>query len=296
MGRTKPSTTLQPAAFRKDARAKKARATLNKTIPSLLAAHPRARSGIAATELLTPASLSSPSSTTPPKTQLNPPRISLRATTTLSAAHSLLTQQTTSSKKGKTAVLNMASPLSPGGGFLNGATSQEEYLCMRTTLLPSLRDEFYRLPEVGCVYTPDVLVFRGDGDGDDDQILPKSERWFVDVLSAAMLRHPEVDGERYVHDKDRELVREKMRMAGRFAEAFGEGLVVEEDGGDEGDVEEEEEEDGEGAAIKALEDKLREMEVAVEQARSPQLRDGLSRAIKGLKDQLRNRGEGTVEG
>lgn len=89
------------------------------------------------------------------------------------------------------AVLNMASPLRAGGGLLNGSTAQEELLCLRTTLYPSLRDEFYRLPELGVVWTPDVLVYR-DGEGKE---IPKADRWWVDVVSAGMLRFPEVDGE-----------------------------------------------------------------------------------------------------
>ncbi len=95
----------------------------------------------------------------------------------------------------------MASPLRPGGGVLSGATSQEESLCARTTLLPSLRDDFYRLPEVGAVYTPDVLVFgRWDADGSGaDAVGEEMARraWFyVDVVSAAMLRFPDVvDGD-----------------------------------------------------------------------------------------------------
>jgi len=60
MGRTKPSRGLAPAATRKDVRAKKAKATINKLIPSLLSAHPRAREGIAASSLLTPDNLPSP--------------------------------------------------------------------------------------------------------------------------------------------------------------------------------------------------------------------------------------------
>ncbi|KAJ4390118.1 hypothetical protein N0V93_007591 [Gnomoniopsis smithogilvyi] len=126
----------------------------------------------------------------------------------------------------------MASPLSPGGGFVNGATSQEEQLCMRTTLLPALKDEFYRLPEVGCVYTPDVLVFRsGDTDGQDG-VLDKNDRWFVDVVSAAMLRLPEtqVDEEtgrgEYVQAKDRELVILKMKTVMEVLQAKGIAKVV----------------------------------------------------------------------
>jgi len=46
----------------------------------------------------------------------------------------------------------MASPLRPGGGVLTGATSQEEFLCARTTLYPSLREKFYRRkPSLSCL-------------------------------------------------------------------------------------------------------------------------------------------------
>lgn len=166
------------------------------------------------------------------------PRLILRTVNTLTAAHSLL--HSPDNTIDRVAILNMASPLSPGGGFLNGATSQEEFLCMRTTLLPALRDEFYRLPEVGCVYTPDVLVFRtsedgssGDGGGDNNNdLLDKNDRWFVDVVSAAMLRLPETDVDEgtghgtYVHAKDRELVVDKMRAVMRVFQAKNAAKVV----------------------------------------------------------------------
>lgn len=93
---------------------------------------------------------------------------------------------------------------------------------MRTTLLPSLRDEFYRLPELAVVFSPDVLVFRDAGGAD----LRKTERIFVDVLTAGMLRFPDVvqrsdereDGiERYAKDSDREQVLAKMRAVIRVA-------------------------------------------------------------------------------
>lgn len=221
MGRLKPSTGLAPVAWRKDARAKKAKATINKVIPALLTTHPRARAGVNGAELISPATIATTgrsAPTTPPGTSVPTPRISLRVTDTLTAAHSFLAIQDSddvdlSNKRAKVAILNMASPLSPGGGFLNGATSQEESLCMRTTLLPSLRDTFYRLPEVAAVYTPDVLVFR-DQDAED---LAKRDRWFVDCVTSAMLRQPDTepgaDGTpaRYTHETDRDLVMQKMR-------------------------------------------------------------------------------------
>ncbi|KAJ4859649.1 hypothetical protein T069G_04637 [Trichoderma breve] len=99
----------------------------------------------------------------------------------------------------------MASPLRPGGGVLTGATSQEEWLCSRTTLYPSLHEEFYRLPEIGAIYTPDVLVF-------------------IDVITAAMLRLPEVDTNQqgeltYSEQKDRDMALAKMRCIMRILRA-----------------------------------------------------------------------------
>lgn len=234
MGRTEASIGRPPAAFRRDARAKQAKATLNKIIPSMLATHPRARRGIEASELFV-SSVARGGQAGRGKREIDSPgptagpRLTIRATDTLTAARSLISN--VSNSAAKVAILNMASPLSPGGGFVNGATSQEECLCMCTTLLPALRDEFYRLPEVGCVYTPDVLVFRSGPEGKDG-ILDKKDRWFVDVVSAAMLRLPEteVDEEtgrgKYVQTKDRELAILKMKTVMEVLELRGIAKVV----------------------------------------------------------------------
>ncbi|KAI0399740.1 hypothetical protein F4802DRAFT_539343 [Xylaria palmicola] len=303
MGRTEPTVVKPPAAFRRDARAKRARATVNKVIPGLLSAHPRAQRGIERSELIVdPPPLGEGGhgkaaeangaangvdiaearhgrrkrvdsgeearhanegnahniqlSEKSRLSNVSGPRISLCVADTLTAAHSLLDQGPPSPSrphkrharkgssgadgqdaKAKVGILNMASPLSPGGGFLNGASSQEESLCMRTTLLPALRDEFYRLPELGVVYTPDVLVFRptiprsrsqvsaAGAETAGEDVLPKNHRWFVDVVSAAMLRLPEIkdgDGDGvgdgggssgYASPADRELVVRKMCAA-----------------------------------------------------------------------------------
>ncbi|KAM5344469.1 hypothetical protein ACJ41O_013005 [Fusarium nematophilum] len=239
MGRTEPSVGRPPAAFHKDARAKKARATINQLIPSLLSAHPRARRGIDATELIV-----NPSAQRTPEGQKSAdkgsanatgPRLLLRVADTLTAARALLVRDTASgttdglgNKTSRVAILNMASPLSPGGGFLNGAGSQEESLCMRTTLLPSLKDEYYRLPELAAVFTPDVLVFR---DEPADEVLDKKDRWFVDCVTAAMLRGPEIEVSdlgrgSYADEKDRELVLQKMKMVMRICQAKGIRRVV----------------------------------------------------------------------
>ncbi|WYZ39459.1 hypothetical protein EsH8_III_001373 [Colletotrichum jinshuiense] len=242
MGRLQPSVGQPPASFRKAARAKKAKVTINQLIPSLLPTHPRARRGIDAAELIVepkpvekqPVTSKTDGVDVSQKDQ--PPRIRLQVADTLTAAHALVRGNPEqggtvdlSNKQTRVAILNMASPLTPGGGFVNGASSQEESLCMRTTLLPSLKDEYYRLPELGAVYTPDVLVFR---DEDADDVLEKKDRWFVDCISAAMLRNPETERDEesgfshYVHEKDRQVILEKMKILLRICQVKGVKKIV----------------------------------------------------------------------
>jgi uncharacterized protein (TIGR02452 family) len=126
----------------------------------------------------------------------------------------------------------MASPLRPGGGILQGSTGQEEWLCARTTLYASLKEDFYRLPEVGGIYTPDVLVFRRWDEAATE--LPKKEWFYVDVVSAGMLRFPDLDQEQgqgegeglYAEEKDREMVVRKMQAVMRILRQKGVEKVV----------------------------------------------------------------------
>jgi len=160
-------------------------------------------------------------------TPTTPKKFSVKVITTdsLTAAHLLSSTQTKHLKKPENiCILNMASPLRPGGGVLAGATSQEEFLCARTTLLPSLKEDYYRLPELGGIFTRDVLVFRGPGPLDDAAgELGVGERHWVDVISAGMLRFPDLEGEedevKRLGRKDREIVERKMRAVLRIAAA-----------------------------------------------------------------------------
>ena len=61
-------------------------------------------------------------------------------------------------------VLDFASGSNPGGGLKgNQQGTQEEDICRRTSLLPSLERQSYPLPRLGGIYAPDICVFRGPG-------------------------------------------------------------------------------------------------------------------------------------
>lgn len=227
---------------------------MNKVVPELLKSSPRARHGVHSARLITdpPASAFATSGANFPAAQ--PITIRLRHTDALTAARQMTQfsrrtsvavttagQTTRGDTKAKNAcILSMASPLRAGGGFLDGAASQEEFLCMRTTLYPSLWNDFYCLPEVGGILTSDVLVHR---DSSPQAVeLPKRDRFYVDVISSAMFRFPETTavtrdeaedgvepgcscGVSYC-DRDRELVTRKMRAVMRMAQAQGAECLV----------------------------------------------------------------------
>ena len=193
---------MPPNQNRRAERAMRASETTSRAVPEMLRASPRARHGIHKSELIVDPSTSTSDCVQPPNGAMGTHiKIRVQCTDTLGAAAKLserpfAAKRTAPTSKTQTrpnvAVLNMASPIRPGGGFLDGANSQEEFLCARTTLFPSLWDSFYRLPEVGGIYTPDVLVFRDSTPEAND--LTKRDRYFLDVVSAGMFRFPDSRG------------------------------------------------------------------------------------------------------
>lgn len=248
MGREQPSVVVRPNQNRRDERAKRARDTKNKVIPELLRSCPRAKHGIAKAELIVdppPVHESQiPNGSTwlgATEQCLRPdlkiriqPLDTLTAASRLSEKPSLPTRGVPAVKsrpsKPNVAILNMGSALRPGGGFLDGANSQEEFLCARTTVYPSLWDSFYRLPDVSGIYTPDVMVFRDNLPEAHD--LPKRDRYFVDVISSSMFRFSDARAEgcscgvSYC-DRHRDVVLRKMKAVLRIAQSKGiEKLVL----------------------------------------------------------------------
>jgi hypothetical protein len=144
---------------------------------------------------------------------------------------------------GKVAVLNMASHAHPGGGWLKGATAQEEALCYRSSLSLSLHKRYYPFKHLTGLYTPDVVIIRSDMSSGHKLLVPETKTQdlpVVSVLSVAAIRGPDLkeidddddrgDGSKkrmaFAKDGDRRLTKAKMRLCLRMAATKGHGLLV----------------------------------------------------------------------
>lgn len=199
----------------KAARAALAKETINKQIPSILASNPRAKSGVQRSRRLL-GSVDLPKLPAGAGKADHTLTITIRPVDTLEAARAIHDEDS----KAQIAVLNMASPLQPGGGVIRGARAQEESLCMRSTLYPSLRSEWYRHKPDTVIYTPDVLVFKSPTP--ELNLLDPKDQIYVDVISCAAPRHPEIkqldDGTlKYEDPKDEEAMALKIKYIMRTA-------------------------------------------------------------------------------
>ncbi|KAF3934947.1 hypothetical protein ABW19_dt0208433 [Dactylella cylindrospora] len=192
-------------------RARLAKETINTTIPHILAHNTRAKAGVDGAAKYLPAQIPALSKTS--GTYI--PKISVINSDTFDGALSVITNILSTkpneyaSGKVRVGVLNMASNTNPGGGVLNGAQAQEETLCRRSTLYPSLLGtNFHPLNSGSIIFTPDVLVFMNQR----YEMLKDAERYYVDVISAAAPKRPDlktaaVDGvrkQRYENQQDYE--------------------------------------------------------------------------------------------
>lgn len=104
-------------------------------------------------------------------------------------------------------LLNMASDLSPGGGVVKGARAQEEDICRRTTLYPTLTQQRYPLASDEVVYTPNVKIVK---ESDYSRCLSLVN--IAGIVSAAALRRPVLNDLGELNQRDKDLLKNKVRM------------------------------------------------------------------------------------
>ena len=121
-------------------------------------------------------------------------------------------------------ILNMANAYHSGGGWEQGALAQEEALCYRSSLSFTLKLRFYPMPEFGGIYSPTVVVIRESmAQGHNLLDLTKPEQLpVVSCVSMAAIRDPDIvrdttGRERYRRSRDRDTIKEKMRVVLRIA-------------------------------------------------------------------------------
>jgi uncharacterized protein (TIGR02452 family) len=121
-------------------------------------------------------------------------------------------QNSNNSLNDKVAVLNMANPNSPGGGYKSGSGAQEENIHRRTNMYQCLenvdnldpdRTWKYPLPEFGGVFTPDAVVIRGS-EAKGYPWLEKPEN--LSFISVAAYKNPKW------HQKTEDGMKRKMRV------------------------------------------------------------------------------------
>jgi uncharacterized protein (TIGR02452 family) len=120
--------------------------------------------------------------------------------------------------------LNFANGVHPGGGFLHGATAQEEALCRSSALFVTLLDDpMYAehqkrpLPDSTdwAIYSPQVPVFRTD-DGTELQ-----RPWLLSFITCAAPYAPDIG-----QPQSRYLLQQRIRRVLEIARAFGYSALV----------------------------------------------------------------------
>ncbi len=138
-------------------------------------------------------------------------------------------------------VLNMASRKNPGGGVINGAGAQEEYLFRCSDYFRSLyqyvpyasqygiRQSNMSYPldkDFGGIFTPRVTIFR---DTEENGYRLLHEPWKTNMIAVAGMNHTDltfIDGEERIDSCLIPRIKNKMRTIFRIAAANGQKVLI----------------------------------------------------------------------
>jgi uncharacterized protein (TIGR02452 family) len=144
----------------------------------------------------------------------------------------------------KPAVLNMANSKMPCGGVLRGSGAQEENISRRSNLFQSLyryhnigndfgvdQTERHNNPKLqypmdknfGGIYSKNVVVFRNSEDKNYSLL---DEPYFVDVISVAAIREPELDKDGHFTKNVKAIEKNKIRTIFNIALENGNDSIV----------------------------------------------------------------------
>ena len=219
----------RPRFINKEVRAKLAKELIYKTVPSLLSSHARAAQGVQNSRLFR-AGADLPAVRSAPLVE-DAERKTLKIKLIAGDSYDVAQRFRLGKPSRKIAVLNMASVFQPGGGVLRGSRAQEEALCMRSTLYPSLKPQWYRFPDDAVAYTQDVLVFGAYQPDGSVRVVDRTDMWYVDVVTCAALKQPETkrdaSGEiTWADPRDEERMALKIKYIMRACAKMGANVVV----------------------------------------------------------------------
>ncbi|KAL4811248.1 hypothetical protein BDV18DRAFT_155856 [Aspergillus unguis] len=129
-------------------------------------------------------------------------------------------------------VMSLGSSVSPGGGFIYGCMAQEEELCYRSTLYKTLNVKFYPFRPLEAIYSPSVIIFRENWAKKHAMMdLTQPDKLPVmAVVTVAAEMWPRLNTNTtpptYADEEDRELMKEKIRVALRVAAHNGHHSLV----------------------------------------------------------------------
>lgn len=126
-------------------------------------------------------------------------------------------------------VLNMASDRVPGGGWRHGSLAQEEELFRRTTYALSLENprirSKYPLGPVSGIYSPSVMVFRGDRNS-NYYVYDWDKCTTLDFVAVPAVRRPPLTPDNRLTPHNEKLTEHKIRLIFEIAIHYGHDCLV----------------------------------------------------------------------